>query len=183
MAKLSMSQDPSKKKAVAPKLKMEQKPSIDSVRATKKLLESPTYKGKNIDPTVAGTNKRLKRLVAEHVAPMVMEHKGKADSTYNYNKAKNPAYEGVSSRELDKVTGGKGKQMIEANETYQEYRKVASPLKHPSLKGTPMVEKEKYVPKMDGGKGGKEKLYVPDERMAKSPAKKSTALKMPVKKK
>lgn len=182
MAKLSMSQDPSKKKAVAPKLKMEQKPSIDSVRATKKLLESSTYKGKNIDPTVAGTNKRLKRLVAEHVAPMVMEHKEKADSTYNYNKAKNPDYEGVSSRELDKVTGGKGKQMIEANETYQAYRKVASPLKHPSLKGTPQAEKAAPASQLGSG-GGKEKLYVPDERMAKSPAKKSAALKMPVKKK
>lgn len=184
-------QDPVKKKADSPaiavkkpvkKTEPEQKlmktplriepkgPSIDSVRAAKKLMDSPMYKGKTIDPTQPGTNKRLKRLMAEHVVPMVQKNKPVADSIYSANKLKNPDYEGVSAKELDPHTKGEGKQTIESNEVYQTYRKIASPKKLPTLKGTPQVQKEKAVPKFDGGKGGKETLYVTDTLMSKSPA-------------
>ena len=200
MAKMSLSVkngDPKKKtpseksadsKNASPKadVSLSNKPSMDSVRVARQLLNSPAYKGKKLDPTNASVGGRVKRLVRDHVRPMLDEGDtmSKMDSIYSANKAKDINYPGVSAREGDKVMEkGKAGKFIETHGTYQDYRKVFPLGSGGAFEGTPQPTVKYAPPSFGGGAGYEEELYVQDPKLKrKVEAKKTEAKKTEAKK-
>ena len=131
-------------------------PSMDSVKVFSKLLD-----GKKFDPSKS-VSPRIASLMTKHVAPLYGEDKPVADSIYDANKLKDPEYPGVSAKELDPLTKGKGKQFIEVSQAYQKYRNAASPKDKPLLAPTKQGEKDKPQPRFGDVDYSKEALYVKD---------------------
>ena len=180
--------DSDDKKKVAVKLKINapfiKTPSSDSVNVAGGIL-STTYKGKTFDPTDPHTNSRIKRLVGDHVVPMVMKNKGAADKYVSEQKVKNPNYPGATAKELDTVLGvGEGSKHIKAHNIYQQYKDVASESPYSSLQGTKQSKKEHAPASFSGvSRSYTEDLYTPDERLGVTvEAKKDLPMKMPKKK-
>ena len=164
-------QDPTKKSppATAPKTKMavtiKPKAPVDSLKMTDDLLESPAYKGKKFDSTKGG-HKTIKSLVGDYVVPEIKKYNERADSLYDFNKAKNPDYPGASARELDPITGGKGKHLIAHAKVYKKYRDATD--LRPEFVGTEQGQKDRVKPSFGGGSDySKEDLYVPDDNLRK----------------
>ena len=204
MAKMSLSikngdpkkNTPSEKsadsKSPSPKanVSLSKKPSMDSVRVARQLLNSPMYKGKTLDPTNPSIGGRVKRLIGEHVRPMLDEGDTmrKMDSIYYANKEKDINYPGVSAREGDKVMEkGKAGNFIESSNTYQDYRKVFSKGSGGAFEGTPQTTVKYAPPSFGGGAGYEEDVYIPDIKLkgkveATKEVKKAEAKKTEVKK-
>ncbi len=147
-------------------------PSADSVKMAGTLLDSH-YAGKRASGySDTPLNKRVTNLISQHVVPTVVKNKPAADKMYYDEKAKNPAYEGVPARDLDKVLGvGEGAKHIAAQKTLNKYHDSFSPKTAPNLVSTKQGSKEHAPASFSGvSKSTTEDLYVPDERLAKSNA-------------
>jgi hypothetical protein len=199
MAKMSLSVkngDPKKKtpseksvdsKSPSPKanVSLNKKPSMDSVKVARQLLNSPTYKGKKLDPTNPSIGGRVKRLIGEHVRPMLDEGDTmrKMDSIYYANKEKDINYPGVSAREGDKVMEkGKAGRLIEAHGTYQDYRKVFPVGSSGAFEGVTQPTVKYAPPSFGGGAGYEEEVYVPDPKLKRKIEETKEAKKAEVKK-
>lgn len=157
-------------------------PSADSVKMAGTLLDKH-YAGKSgMGYNDTPLNKRVTKLVADHVVPTLVKNKEVADNYYNEQKTKNPEYPGSTASELDTVLGkGEGAKHIEAQKTLNKFHDSFSPKTAPKLASTEQGAKEHAPASFSNvSKSTTEDLYVPDQRLSQSTAMQKTVPKTPV---
>ena len=158
--------DPKKNALKLPSTKVAQEP-IDSLKWSRDVVDK--YKRMNLkaDPK-RGVPLDLSQATT-YVRSKVDPHRPGLDSLYNVNKAKDPNYKGVSAKEADAITGGKGKSVIAHTKVERDYRGMANKTDDVRYTDTPIEKRKKPQPKFGGtGDYSEEELYVPDPMMSKA---------------